>query len=54
MSLIELEEIEKVLDSSLQNWSKEDKDVLELIEELLIAQKKEYENKKYITALRYS
>jgi len=51
---LKLEGISKVLDSSLQNWSKGDKDVLELIEELLMAQKKEHENKKYMTALKYS
>ena len=51
---LKLEGISRILDSSLQNWSKDDKDVLELIEELLIAQKKENENKKYMIALRYS
>ena len=51
---LKLEGISRILDSSLQNWSKGDKDVLELIEELLIAQKKENENKKYMIALRYS
>ncbi len=51
---LKLSGIQRVLDSSIQRWSKEDKDVMELVEELLLAQKKENEQKRYQRDLQYS
>lgn len=42
------------LDFSLHNWGKGEKDVTELLEELLLAEVKEKSERRYLTALKYS
>jgi len=54
MEELKLEGMARTLDYSLQNWSKEDKDILQLLQELLLAERKERMERKYLTALRYS
>jgi len=51
---MKLDGISSVLDSTLEEWSKNGKDATELIEELLEAEKKSLETKKYETMLKYS
>jgi DNA replication protein DnaC len=42
------------LDFSLHNWGKGEKDVTEVLEELLLAEVKEKSERRYLTALKYS
>jgi DNA replication protein DnaC len=44
----------RILDSAIQRWSKGDKDVLTLIEELISAEENEREHKRYESALKWS